>query len=272
MKALAHLVISSGLFLSCFTGLFGGSLNATSDAVNLSEFERRIYSQNGEDGLLEKIFEVLAILENGYYVEFGTESGAECNTRYFREMYGWKGLLMDGSHENGEINLHREMVTASNINQLLDKYNTPETFDLLSIDIDFNDFYVWKAIEPRFQPKVVIIEYNASHLPTQDRIVLHNENGGWDGTNYFGASLLALYRLGQDKGYSLVCTDAKGVNAIFIRNDLLDSESFLFQNINDVEALYHPARYSCGPRGGHPADPQKRLFQDSFGKLHPPQW
>lgn len=272
MKNFSRLVITAGLCLSFSAGLSATPPQA-SFGINLTDFERRVNSQNGEDGILEKIFEVLGILNEGYYVEFGTESGGECNTRYFREVYGWKGLLMDGNYENQAINLQKEFIHANNINQLLDKYNTPENFDLLSIDIDFNDFYVWQAIEDRFKPKVVIIEYNASHLPTEDRIVLYDENGGWDKTNYFGASLLALSRLGREKGYSLVNTDMKGVNAIFVRDDLIEADTALFQNINDVEALYHPPRYNSGPRGGHPADSLKRQYQDSFGNLFPaPEW
>lgn len=274
MKLFSHLALATGLYLSFCSAAFASTQEAhASVGINLSDFERHVYSQNGEDGTLEKIFEVLGILEDGYYVEFGAESGAECNTRYFRENYGWQGLLMDGHYENETINLRREFVTTKNINALLDKYNTPENFDLLSIDIDFNDYYVWEAIEERFSPKVVIVEYNASHLPTEDRIVIADPTGGWDGTNYFGASLLSLSRLGEKKGYSLVNTDKAGVNAIFIRNDLISANPDLFQNINDVEALYHPPRYGWGPRGGHAADTFKRDFQDSFGNLVPaPEW
>jgi hypothetical protein len=265
MNIFSHFALATGLCLSFCSGAFA--------SINLTDFERRVYSQNGEDGILEKVFEVLGILEDGYYVEFGAESGGECNTHYFRETYGWQGLLMDGHYQDETINLQREFITSENINILLDKYNTPENFDLLSIDIDFNDYYVWEAIEERFSPKVVIIEYNASHLPTEDCIVIANPSGGWDGTNYFGASLLSLFRLGTKKGYSLVNTTVGGVNAIFIRNDLISASPDLFQNINDVEALYHPARYGWGPRGGHAADSLRRNFQDSFGNLvSPPEW
>lgn len=259
--------ISCGMFflmtLSSTAAIHAGE---TFVPIDLSTFEQSVYSQNGEDGTLEKIFELIGILDQGYFVEFGAGSGSECNSRYFKENYGWQGLLMDSHFENESINLHKEWVTAENINDLLEKYQTPKDFDLLSIDIDFNDFHVWKAIDNGlFNPKVVIIEYNATHLPTEDRVVAYNPTGGWDGTNYFGASLLAFTHLGNEKGYSLVNTDKRGVNAIFVRNDLIPASPSIFKDINNVEALYHPAGYGYGPRGGHVADTLNRAYEDSSG-------
>lgn len=275
MQTIYHIAIAAGLSLSAAASLSGSSTKSeVSHTLDLPNFEKRVYSQNGEDGVLEKIFEVLGILNEGYYVEFGVHDGTECNTRYFRETYGWNGLLIDNGFENNSINLHKEFITAENINELFDKYNTPEEFDLLSIDIDFNDFHVWKALDSRFSPKVVIIEYNASHLPTEDLVVVYNASTTWDGSNYYGGSLLAFARLGKEKGYSLVNTDKLGVNAIFVRDDLIAGNPSIFSNINNVEALYHAPQYGSGPRGGHTADPQHRCYQDSSGNLipEPPKW
>lgn len=274
MKTIFKLITAAGLSLSSGSGLAASQNSLSSSVINLSDFERKVYSQNGEDGILEKIFEVLGMLNEGNYVELGVETVSECNTRYFREKYGWKGVSIDSNCENKAINLHKEVVTAENINELLQKYNTPDEFELLSIDLDFNDFHVWKAIDSRFNPKVVIIEYNSTHLPTEDLVVFYNGTKGWDGSNYFGGSLLAFSRLASEKGYSLVNTDKKGVNAIFVRNDLLSTTPPIFENTNDVETLYHPPNYSSGPRNGHRADPEFRCYQDSFGNLvpEPPKW
>src|SRR5437016_2124767 len=106
----------------------------TNITLDLARFEKKIYSQNGEDGVLQKIFTLIGTT-NKYYVEFGTQDGSECNTRYLREHCGWIGLLMDNHHENPKINLQKETVTKDNINYLFGKYNVPKNFDLLSIDI-----------------------------------------------------------------------------------------------------------------------------------------
>jgi hypothetical protein len=231
-------------------------------AINLSQFEKRVYSQNGEDGVLEKIFATIGTTDK-YYVEFGTENGAQCNTRYFREFHGWSGLLMDGGYENLSINLHKEFITAENITDLFAKYQVPKEFDLLSIDIDYNDFYVWYAIGYRYRPRVVVIEYNATHLPSEDCVVQYYPTAMWDRTNYFGASLLAFFRLGQEMGYSLVHADAQGVNLFFIRDDVLKNLPDTFVNINEPALLYRPPNYGHGPNGGHTQDTLYRSYLTS---------
>lgn len=108
---------------------------------NLNLWERKYFSQNGEDGIIEEVFKRIGIL-NHYYVEFGTEDGSECNTRYLREKLGFSGLLMDAYNSRIDINLRREFVIRENVESLFRKYKVPAEFDLLSIDIDGNDYYV----------------------------------------------------------------------------------------------------------------------------------
>lgn len=268
MNRIFNFITIAGLSVSTVSGFATSQQQAySSPVINLSDFERHVFSQNGEDGILEKVFEVLGILNEGHYVEFGVEQENESNTRFFREKYDWKGVSIDNHYQNEAINLYKETITAENINALLEKYDAPEEFDLLSMDLDYNDFHVWQAMDSSYSPKVVIIEYNAVHLPSEDLVVVYDETKGWDGTNYFGGSLLAFSRLAADKGYSLVNTDKNGVNAIFVRNDLLTTTPCIFENVNDVEALYHSANYGCGPRGSHVADPALRPYQDSAGNL-----
>lgn len=232
--------------------------------VDLSQYEQNIYCQNGEDGVTIKLFELFCPTSK-YYVEFGGYDGyLLSNTRYFREHEGWSGLLMDGNHEDLSINLQKEFITAENINELFEKYNVPYDLDLLSIDIDFNDFYVWKALDEKYLPKVIIVEYNATHLPHEDKVVYYDRSFMWDGTNYFGASILAFYRLGKKKGYSLVYADKIGVNLFFVRNDLIEEANVHFLNINDVEKLYQAPNYNTGPNGGHPQDPHGRPYLASY--------
>lgn len=235
-----------------------------SNPINLSEFEKKLFSQNGEDGVLKAIFDLIGVT-NKYYVEFGTQNGCECNTRNLRENHFWKGLLMDGENENKEINLHKEFITAENINSLFDKYNVPNEFDLLSIDIDYNDWHVWQAIDSKlYRPRVVVIEYNSTHLPDKDLVVQYDELGQWDGSNYFGASILALYKLGNSKGYSLVYAEKRGVNLFFIRNDILKKSKengIEFLHANDVNLIYRYPDYGKGPNRGHRADQFNRKYK-----------
>ncbi len=234
--------------------------------VNLGNFEHRIYSQNGEDGVLLELFRLIKPGKK-YFVEFGVEDGKECNTRLLRTEHQWVGLMMDGSHSNQDINLQKEFITADNINLLFERHHVPHDLDLLSIDLDFNDFYVWNAISSVYQPKVVVIEYNATHLPNEDKIVKYDPNGMWDGSNFFGASILALARLGDRKGYTLVYANANGVNLFFVRNDIIAQLPIKFKDASNVAKIYRYPTYGKGPNGGHFADLNKRSFIRSIDVL-----
>ncbi len=201
---------------------------------NLNRFEYRCYSQNGEDGILQGIFAKID-MQSRFFVEFGVGDSSECNTRLLWKM-GWKGLWMDaGTHSQL---VHNEFITAENINQLFEKYNVPERFDLLSIDIDGNDYWVWKNLEGKYSPRVVVVEYNAKYDPSESRVIPYDPNYVADGTDFFGASLLAFVRLAQIKGYSLVACDSMGVNAFFVKNE--EAKKFA---TNDIAKLYRPHRY-----------------------------
>lgn len=242
--------------------LLGGSPNLHSTEIDLSTYEKGIHSQNGEDGVIEKIFEVIG-MNTRFYVELGAYDG-HCwtNTKQLRES-GWMGVLLDWRKENPELNLHKEVINPETVNQLFVNYEIPFDFDLLSIDLDCNDFYVWNALADSYRPRVVVVEYNASHGFNEDKVVAYDVNNAWDGTNNYGASLLAFYQLGLKKGYSLVYAESKGVNLFFVRNDLLARTATTFKNINDVEKLYRVPTYGSGPNGGHRADPKNRPYIES---------
>lgn len=193
---------------------------------DLWRHEWGIFSQNGEDGILRKIFKHIGA-KGKSYVEFGTENGQECNTRLLRQVHGWKGLLMDSHYEDKSIELYREFVTRANFMTLLTKkYRNlvPRDLDLLSIDVDFNDFWLLDAMDlTRVSPRVIIVEVN-SHIPSNEArtVAYDDESGGWDGwSSYFGGSVAAFYRWSTRNGYSLVYCESHGVNCFFVRNDNL---------------------------------------------------
>jgi len=241
--------------------------------------ERREYSQNGEDGIIAAIFAKIGTT-NRYCVEFGVEDGLQCNCRYLLQKKGWTGLLMDGGEwpttiqkQNNEqqtsplpsgegqgegvsaMMVHQEFITAENIEPLFQKYGVPTEFDLLSIDIDGNDYWVWKAIA-HFHPRVVIMEYNANKGPDASVTIPYDPAFIWDKTDYQGASLRALEKLGREKGYTLVATDRNGVNAFFVLTALV-AGNFAPPPFAQI---FHPAAYKGIPGKGHPADPKRRAW------------
>lgn len=220
---------------------------------DIKRFERRVYSQNGEDGIIQIIFDKIGVT-NKYFVEFGVQDASECNCRYLRDKKGWEGLWMDaGDYQHPYIK--KEFINAENVNELFEKYNVPKEFDLLSIDIDFNDYWVWKAIQG-YSPRVLIMEYNSSYPPTFAGTVKYDAQRYWDGTNYFGASLLALVKISSEKGYTLIGCDSMGVNAFFVRNDLLGNHF----KISTPEKLFMPPAFGVKNNGvftGHPQSSEK---------------
>jgi hypothetical protein len=230
-------------------------------SIDLQLFESKIFSQNGEDGIIMKLLDLLyETNENKYYVEFGVENGKECNTRILREKYQWLGLQMDGSNENSTINLRKEFIMKENVVELFQKYNVPYNINILSVDIDFNDFYCLKEILKMYKCDIIICEYNGSHLPNEDKIVIYDKNGGWDYTNYFGASLLSLYKLGEKYNYLLVYCDNNGVNSFFIHNDIIKNRNINILHMGDIEKIYKFPKYGSGPNGGHRKDPHNRPY------------
>lgn len=229
---------------------------------DVSRFQRRIafierweYSQNGEDGILEAIVAKIGTT-NRFVVEFGVEDGMQCNARYLMKHKGWKGLLMDGQDPRPGSAVKKEFITAENVEALFAKYGVPEHFDLLSIDVDGNDFWIWKAIT-RFRPRAVIMEYNACIPALPARTIPYQPDFVWDKTDYYGASLGALERLGREKGYTLIATDRHGVNAFFVLNDL--AKHFGHRSL---EEIYRPAAFKGKAGNAHPRDPLKRPWVD----------
>lgn len=181
----------------------------------LTKFERQVFSQFGEDGIIEEIFRRIGTT-NKYFVEFGVEDGSETNSTFL--LYkGWNGLWIDGGEENinsinrtcakaiakGQLTAMRSFITAENIESLFRQGNVPEEFDLLSIDIDRNDYYVWQAIT-HYKPRVVIIEYNSIFPPGTEFVVPYDANAMWDKSSNFGASIESLTKLAAEKGYKLI--------------------------------------------------------------------
>jgi hypothetical protein len=107
---------------------------------------------------------------------------------------------------------------------------------------------------------IIICEYNATHLPHEDKIIIYDKNGRWDYTNYFGASLLAFDKLGKKYNYTLVYCNNNGVNCFFIHNDIIEEKNLQIKNVGDISQIYRKAGYGNGPNGGHSQDERNRQY------------
>lgn len=209
--------------------------------------EFKIYSKHGCDGILAYIFSKIGV-KNHTFVEIGVEDGQECNTANLSRNYGWQGLMVDANKEwiRKAKNLYREykvkavagFVTAENINQLIQDNNIKGEIDLLSIDIDGNDFWIWKAIDV-INPRVVVIEYNAA-FGLRPITVKYNPEFNYQETYkenplYSGVSLAALSKLAKKKGYHLVACDTHGHDAFFVKKEVAKGK---FAELSPEEAFY----------------------------------
>lgn len=201
---------------------------------SLEEVEFQVFSQRGEDGIIQYIISQIEI-PNRIFVEFGVEDYTESNTRFLLINNNWSGLVIDGSKDNikfikndfvywkYDLSAYESFITKDNINELISKYTDCSDIGLLSIDIDGNDYWVWEAITV-VRPRVVVCEYNSAFgehhkisVPYQQTF---NRTKAHYSDLYFGASLPALCHLADKKGYDFIGAAGAGVNAFFVRKDL----------------------------------------------------
>jgi hypothetical protein len=226
-EKLDDIKINQGLILSL--------MQREQRSKNLQDYEFKVFSQWGEDGIIQHLTKTLEI-KNKTFIEFGVEAFFEANCRFLMMKDNWSGFVIDGSSKNIErlrtsyfywrydINAIDAFITKENVNELLLRSAFDEDVGILSIDIDGNDYHVLEAIST-FRPRILICEYNAvfggarkisiPYDPAFDRRDKHFSN------LYWGASLSALTHLAGQKGYSLVGTNSACCNAFYVRNDLL---------------------------------------------------
>jgi hypothetical protein len=223
----------------------------------LHPFERAVNSQNGEDGILHEIFARIGATDR-FFVEVGVADGTECNTSFLLAL-GWSGCWIDGRSMYEPVLKNRAdlrqrlrtlqaFVTRENIHQLFGSLAIPPEFDLLSLDIDQNTYYAWEGLR-EYRPRVVVVEYNSNLPPDVEWKVNYDPNQVWDGTNRYSASLKSFELLAKSLGYSLVGCDFNGVNAFFVRDDLLGDR---FEAPFTAENHYEPPRFALARfRRGH---------------------
>jgi hypothetical protein len=207
---------------------------AAQDADDLQANEFQVYSQWGEDGIIQHLIRRVPIARK-LFVEIGVESYVEANTRFLAEHDLWAGLLIEADAEQVaairrdpiywacNLKAVNAFVTRDNIDALLADNGVMGDIGLLSIDVDGNDYWVWEAIGA-IRPRIVICEYNSFLGQDQPLVVPYAADFRRSQAHYswlyYGASLPALALLGQRKGYQLVGTNSAGNNAFFVRRDV----------------------------------------------------
>lgn len=242
-------------------GILLAELHDKKESKDLRDYEYKVFSQWGEDGIIQRLINVIPI-ENRTFIEFGVEDFLESNCRYLLMKDNWSGFVIDGSASNisklrdayfywkHDLNAIDAFITRDNINELLAKSGFGEHIGLLSIDIDGNDYWVWEAINV-VSPAVTVVEYNARFgadravtVPYKADFIRTKEH--YSGI-YFGASLAALCLLGKRKGYSFIGCNSTGVNAFFVREDLKPIEMLeLTPQQGFVQAKFRDSRAKDG--------------------------
>ncbi len=208
------------------------------DPYWIQEKEFRVYSQFGDDGIIQWLIQHLQLNREGKFIEFGVGDYFESNTHFLLVNDGWSGYVLDGSRYNVDTieqssiywryNLRAEcqFITIENINRILENSNFRKV-ELLHIDLDGNDYWVLEVIDlDRYQPDILILEYNS--LFGCDRLISVPYDPHFVRTRrhfsgkYFGASLAALDHLARKKGYYFIGCNSAGNNSYYLHSKYRD--------------------------------------------------
>jgi len=210
--------------------------------MSLKAFEKNIQSQFGEDGVIEEIFNRIGTT-NKMCVEFGAWDAIHLsNVWNLWNHKDWKALLIEGDKAKYELlasntkefnNVHPYLAYVApdgenSLDSILEKVNFPIDLDMLSIDIDGDDYYILETLN-NFKPRLILIEYNPTMPPDVDIVQKKGE--------YFGCSALPLLRLGHKKGYKLAhVTDT---NLFLVKEELFSKLNFAEPNLKDIFVYSH---------------------------------
>lgn len=258
-------------------GRIEARLSASDPSPALHDHEFKVFSQWGEDGIIDHLIRNVRI-DSKVFVEFGVETYREANTRFLLIKNRWQGLVIDGNGKD-VARIQREaiywmhnlravhaFITRENINSLLKENGVTGEIGLLSIDIDGCDYWVWAAIDA-IQPVIVVVEYNAVFGPVRSVTVPYDPEFRREKAHYSyvyaGASLRALVKLGQKKGYVFLGTNQAGNNAFFVlRSHLPDGWRELSVEEGFTGAQFREARNERGELAYLSAEEAFRLISE----------
>ncbi len=234
-------------------GIMLSALNENKKSKHLKDYEFKIFSQWGEDGIIQRLTKVVEIKEKTF-IEFGVEDFFESNCRFLLMKDNWSGFVIDSSSGNikrlkkshffwkyhlGAIDA---FITRENINHLLAKSGFNEDLGILSIDLDGNDYFILEAIN-LFKPRILVCEYNAVFGAVRKISVPYEREFSRTKKHYsnlyWGASLAAISYLANKRGYLLVGINTTGSNAFYVRKDLLNDDL----EVLIAEQAYVPSKF-----------------------------
>ena len=203
------------------------------DKKNLIRYGFKVYSQSDEDGIINEIFKRIGTT-NKRFLEFGVNSTD--NNTTFLLLNGWTGGWLEASNsqvirikkkyevllKKNKLRIYKKKITAENINKIIKSINFKGVIDLLSIDIDGNEVYLLNKLS-QIKPRVIIVEYNAKFPPPIRKCIKYDPKFIWKYDDYLGASLQLLVD-NLKKKYALVGCNISGINAFFIKKELLKNK------------------------------------------------
>ena len=217
-------------------GLILTELNRHKRSSTLIDYEFKVFSQWGEDGILQFLIDNVEI-RNKTFIEFGVEDFFESNCRFLLMKDLWQGFVIDGSSKNIDrlkdsyfywrypLQAMKAFITRENVNGLLLESGFDRDLGVLSVDIDGVDYFVLERLQ-EWSPRILVVEYNGvfgmkyavsvPYAPDFQRSLRHFSN------LYYGASLSAFVHLLRERGYALVGVNGVGSNAFFVRRELLN--------------------------------------------------
>lgn len=239
-----------------------GQMKAQGILPRLADAEFKIFSQFGDDGIIQYLLQQIHIPERcRKFIEFGVQDYQESNTRFLMMNDNWRGLVLDGSADNinkivGDAQFWRHDLTAvaafidrDNVNDLFARNGFEGEIGLLSIDIDGNDYWVWESINV-VNPIIVVCEYNSifgsEHAVTIPYDSLFQRSLAHYSNLYWGVSLKALCLQASRRGYAFIGCNSAGNNAYFVREDKLGRLQPLKCSEGYIEARFRESRSRDG--------------------------
>jgi hypothetical protein len=205
---------------------------------------------------IDWVFDKIGVT-NKHCVEFGVYNFHDEHTSKIIKQDGWTATYIECDENQYQqigfncigypVTVVKRFITAENINDVFAEGQVPKEFDLLSIDVDGMDYWLWKALD--YKPRVVFIEYNGVKTPGTLAVPPYNPDYIWNHTRYMGSSLDSITKLANEKGYELYGVDRWGATAFYI---LKEEFPKLGIEDNSVEKIFVHANYGVEADGGHP--------------------
>ena len=227
---------------------------------DLSEVEFQVYSQWGEDGIIDWLVNKFPEIPKSF-LEIGTENYKESNTRFLLVNKNWDGFIIEADKNSVKdiksqrvywrhnLTIENQFVDQNNINTIIKRINIPKKLGLLSLDIDGIDYWVLKKLSV-LEPSIVICEYNslfgqkkAITVPYKKNYIRSNEHYS---NLFYGASIKAFIDLLKKRNYFFIGTNSAGNNAFFVNQNIWKKAKKLIYEKKIFISKFRESRNSKG--------------------------